>query len=244
MIEQLELEHELELIYRVREGDNVAAETLLKQYLPALKAAQRKAIALDKSEAESATQAAFIEAIWRFDEAKHTRLAGAIKSALLQEVDHETKTKQAFTVPARSLSRYWKILREADNDPSLAADIAEQFGMMRSTWLSINDNVTSTYLPESEGDTDPVYHSLYPERDQPSDFQMATLQRVFERLGDDNDLTDLEMQTLLVHYGVTGINGDKDYEQTAYELGIPKKEAISQCLSGIRKARKRLNVNQ
>lgn len=245
MIEQLELKHELELIYRVREGDNVAAETLLKQYLPALKAAQRKAIALDKSEAESATQAAFMEAVWRFDKAKHNRLAGAIKSALAQEVEHESKTKQTFSIPSRSLSRYWNILRKADNDPRLAADIAEQHGMSRSTWLTINDNVLSTNIPDpSETDNEPVLHPLWDTPSEPTSFQRESVKYVFAKLDDDNDLTPEEVEVLGVHYGLLGVDCSKNYDFSADELGLPKREVIRLHTSAIRKARKRLNVNQ
>lgn len=246
MIEQLEPSFELELISKAKAGDNEATQILLDQYEPALRASMRKTYGtLDRDEARSAAYSALIEAVWKFDPARHNRLATIIKITLTQELEYESKTKQTFTIPERSLSRYWNILRKADGNHNKAADIADQHGMTRSTWLSIHSSVTSTHLPQfSDTEQEPVYHSVFCTAQDPADFQQDTLKTVFEFLEDENDLTPEEIEVLGIHYGLLGVDCQKDYGHTSAELGLPRKEVIRLHTSAINKARRRLNINQ
>jgi len=106
MITQLPLERELELIRLTKAGNSEAARELLEQYEPALKgAAYKYSPYLDQNERDSAIHFGFIEAVFKFDPAKHDRLANVIKYALNDELKYEKGTSEVIRIPDRTAQR-------------------------------------------------------------------------------------------------------------------------------------------
>lgn len=239
---QLEVELEQELIAKAKAGNNEATKTLLEQYGPALKAAKYKAGgSLDHSEAESAVNAAFAEALFRFDPAKHSRLATLIKNLLAQETSYESSTKLAVSIPERTLSRYWNIMRKANMNASKAVKIAPDNGMSTVIFSSIHQANLSESLEHIPYTEEIALESIQPETRVPTTFQRESVKSIFRELEDDNDLTSEEIQVLSVHYGLAGVDTDKSFDFTAEELQIPRGEVIKLHRSAITKARKRLS---
>jgi len=246
MIKQLPVHEEQDLIARTKSGDSEAAEVLLKQYEPAMRAAASSRNGfLDKDETSSATHSAFMEAIHAFNPSKHTRLSAVIKNYLKIELSYENSTAKSLSIPDRTLKRFAQIYNAANRDVTLAAEIAPGNEMTSTTFLHIHNIIYgSTHLPEPDYETDTISRVINT-ADKTSGRRTEFIKIILEEQGNETDLSPEELNVILTHYGFIGNANVKDYKETAYELGIDKNTVKAHHSSALKKARIRLsNINQ
>ncbi|QNJ56542.1 DNA binding protein [Arthrobacter phage Niobe] len=139
---------EREAIAAAKAGDSEATVRLMYAYAPALRSAAGKfsnaggghdAIqTADREDIHAAITTAFFEAVKAFDPDTQTRLAATLNSALRpSELTGVLSGPVAFTVPHRTLSRFYSILRKADGNPFEAVKIAREHHMSPEVFLSV-----------------------------------------------------------------------------------------------------------
>lgn len=142
-------------------GDDDAMVRLAYAYAYALRNAVSKftgpdTSAADREEVRSSAFLGFVEAVHAFDPEAGDRLAGIVGATLARTLREEYMTPSAFTVPDRTLTRFYSILRKADGNPYEAAAQAPQYGMSRETFLAVLSAVRNvSSLDASAPGTDP-----------------------------------------------------------------------------------------
>ena len=137
------LEAEREAIAAAKGGDNTATDKLLRAYAPVL----RSAVAAYLNESSSATYDAdevratallgFVQAVNDFDPETHARLAAIVKKTVVRTLCNEFLTPSSFSVPARTLQRFYGILRAAEGNVFEATALAPKFDMSKETFLAV-----------------------------------------------------------------------------------------------------------
>lgn len=159
-------EAEREAITAAKAGDSEALVRLMYAYAPALRSAAGKFTnagggndafqTADREDIHSALTTAFFEAVKAFDPEAQTRLGAALNTALRpSELTGVLSGPVAFTVPHRTLSRFYSILRKADGNPYEAVKIAREHHMSPEVFLSVLSavrNVTSYDAADSGED--------------------------------------------------------------------------------------------
>lgn len=144
----LALEEERELLAAAQLGDEAAKLRLIVAYAPALR---NGVAALTRTYSAHATHAqpadledirmqaivGVLRAIDAFDPTQHQRLAAIIRDYVRLEVE-ETEAS-LFTVPPRTLRRFFGILREAEGDVAAAAKLAPEREMRPETFAAVLD---------------------------------------------------------------------------------------------------------
>lgn len=152
---------EVALIERAQTGDDDATLTLLHAYGPAIRSAVSRFTKgstpvggsdLDVEDVQAAALTAFLEVVAEHDPALNPRLAGRLVQRLSKRLAEEFTTAAAFTVPERTLSRFYGILRAADGDVEAALEIVTEHGMSREVFLQVLGAVRGT--DSLEGTTD------------------------------------------------------------------------------------------
>ncbi len=140
-----DVDAEREAIELAKEGDETATVALLYAYASAL----RNGVRWFANAAPSAPQAADLEdvrvravlglqeAIRAFDPARHRRLAAIAAGYIADEVASAAEAATAFSVPERTLKRFFGILRKADGNVYEAAALAPQHEMKRETFFAV-----------------------------------------------------------------------------------------------------------
>lgn len=113
-------------------------------------------------EMHSAALFGVMEAIHKFDPAKHHRLAAVVNGELLDSLSTSIVGPVAITVPARSLKRFYHILRTAKGDVVAASALAPQHEMKVETFLNILAAVRTVEpdLNGTEDDADETFSRL------------------------------------------------------------------------------------
>jgi len=151
--EPLDAHEERGLIAAAQLGDSAAVERLVLLYAPALRGGVKvytRALLTtpqrsDLEDVQADAVMALIEAIHAFDPGKHTRLAAIAPSYIRNAVSVSAGTSAtSFTIPERTLKRFFGILRAADGDAELAAGLAPSYEMRRETFLAVLDAVRNT----------------------------------------------------------------------------------------------------
>ena len=143
--ERLELADERHLITLAQAGDETAKLRLMRAYAPALRngvtwftrAVPTIPQTADLEDVRSQAVMGLLEAIDAFDPETHDRLAALAASYIRNAVAVAAGPIAAFTVPERTLKRFFGILRAADGDTVRAADIAPDYEMKRETFLAV-----------------------------------------------------------------------------------------------------------
>jgi DNA-directed RNA polymerase specialized sigma subunit len=143
--ERLELVEERSTIAAAQAGSKEARERLILAYAPALRAAvswyrttvQRGLSPEDIQEARQAALLGLLEAVATFDLEVYERLAAIVAPYIRNQVASLSQATTQFSIPERTLTRFWGILREAGGDANLAADLAPTFEMRRETFLAV-----------------------------------------------------------------------------------------------------------
>lgn len=141
-------EAERNAIAAAKAGDSEATARLMYAYAPALRSAAGKFASAgggndavqpaDREDIHAAITAGFFEAVKAFDPETQTRLAAPLKTALKpSELSGVMSGPVAFTVPHRTLSRFYSILRLAEGNPFEAVKIARDHHMSPEVFLSV-----------------------------------------------------------------------------------------------------------
>jgi len=151
--EQLTLEEERELIRRAKDRDEDAVIGLLYAYGPLL----RKSVgsyryaggAWSENQKHSAAQEdlrsgavlALLEAVQAFDFERWDRLAAILPQMTANELASALVGPVAFSVPSRTLKRFYSILRAAKGNVYEAAALAPSLKMTTDTFLAVHQAV-------------------------------------------------------------------------------------------------------
>ncbi|UDL14648.1 DNA binding protein [Arthrobacter phage KeAlii] len=148
------VEAELEAIAAAKQGDNTATESLLRAYAPAIRnaVASFRSEGADEEELRASALLGFMEAINLFDPEKHNRLSAIVKKTLIHTLGVEYMTPTSFTVPTRTLQRFYGILRKAEGNVYEAAAMAPKFDMSRETFLAVLSAVRNVEALEATQD--------------------------------------------------------------------------------------------
>jgi DNA-directed RNA polymerase specialized sigma subunit len=159
----LSVEEEHAAIAAAKAGDNDAIVSLMYAYAPAL----RNAVAsfagagganaahqtADQEDLRSSATVGFLEAIKEFDPAQHNRLAAVVNGPLRKALANDLTSPVAFTIPHRTLSRFYEILRLADGNPFDGVRIAREHHMSPEVFLAILSAVRNVGSFEVATDT-------------------------------------------------------------------------------------------
>lgn len=151
---------EAALIASAQAGDDGAKMRLVSAYGPALRSAvSRFAKGIDSSDLslddlQSAALVALLELIETHDPAVSPRLAGRVAQHLAAALGEEFTTAAAFTVPSRTLKRFYGILKAADGDVETAEGLAPDHGMTRETFRDVLSAVRGTTSLDAGSDED------------------------------------------------------------------------------------------
>lgn len=157
------IEEERALIADAKAGSEAATVALMYAYAPAMRSALRWFTrsaptvpqATDLEEARARAVVGLLEAVQAFDPAVHTRLAAIATEHIASEVSSLAADAVGFTVPERTLRRFYGILRKADGNVYEAANLAPEYKMRRETFfavLSAVRNVDSYDVEPTEED--------------------------------------------------------------------------------------------
>lgn len=154
-------QEEAETIEAARAGDSDAVLRLATAYGPALRAAVSNfasgvkggrdtggtglgTSAFEVGDVQSTVLVGFMETIREHDPAVSPRLAGTIRRRIARELADLFAETMPFTVPERTLSRFYGILRDAEGDLDAAERIAEERGMTPETFRDVYAAVRAT----------------------------------------------------------------------------------------------------
>lgn len=149
----LSQDEERETIHAAQQGDEVAKVKLLYAYAPALRnAVARYREVLGADDARSAAVLALLAEVQSFDAEKYDRLAAVIAPALTNELGELVAVSAAVTVPHRTRTRFFGILRRADNDVHAAALLAPRYEMSRETFYAVLEAINAESLDAPAGE--------------------------------------------------------------------------------------------
>lgn len=238
-------EEEVATIAKAKAGDEQAVIDLMYAYTFALNNAlgkfrkagggNRGSFGDSVEERRSLAVMGFMEAIHAFDAEKHGRLAAIIGVHLVQEIGGMVGTI-AFTVPQRTLTRFFSILRMADGDLIEGAKLAPEYSMTSETFTAVADacRTTSHGLPT---DGDPSWENgaspLWSRADKEEDdiLVMAAFGAV----------DDLEGEVVSLAYGFDDYDPVSDAE-VAHRMGLSRPKVQRVRASALVKMREALGV--
>ncbi|WP_229398117.1 hypothetical protein [Micromonospora okii] len=136
---------EVETIAAARDGDADAYLRLTSAYVPHLRravAAFTRVLPLD--DARQAAWVGLMSAVKAFDPARSSRLVSILRQHMHAELTAAAALAgTGFTVPPRTVERFFGILAAADGDPARAADLAPSYAMTRETFFAVLAAVTA-----------------------------------------------------------------------------------------------------
>lgn len=141
---RLSLEEERVALAAAQLGDSEATLALVLAYAAALRNgvswyrhAAPEAQPADIEDAKSQAVLGLLEAIKAFDGTRHERLAATVVQYVRNALAVSAATATSFTVPERTLKRFFAILREAAGNVYTAAALAPSFEMTTETFLAV-----------------------------------------------------------------------------------------------------------
>jgi DNA-directed RNA polymerase specialized sigma subunit len=152
--EQLTLEAERELIRRAKDHDEEAVIGLLYAYGPLLRksvgryryaggvwAENQSSSSASQEDLRSGAVLALLEAVEAFDFERWDRLAAILPQITADELATALVGPVAFSVPSRTLKRFYSILRAAKGNVYEAAALAPSLKMTTDTFLAVHQAV-------------------------------------------------------------------------------------------------------
>jgi DNA-directed RNA polymerase specialized sigma subunit len=250
---RLPLAEERAAIAEAKAGDGDALVKLMYAYAYSLRTAvawYTRALPTveQRTGAEDARMEAvsgFMEAIHAFDPDKYDRLAAIAYKKIEEAVASSAWTVTGFTVPTRSLTRFFGILRQADGNVYEAASIAPQFDMKRETFLAILSAVRDVDGLDSlqpVGEDDGASYELQAEA-------ISGVVRTAEEVVEDAILVeaafaavdDLETDVVRLAYGFADYDPQPDAE-IGHRLGLSRPKTQRVRSSALGKMRTALGV--
>lgn len=142
---RLEVEEERMLLAAAQLGDEDAKISLLYAYATALRngvASYTRAMSAagESGDLEDVRQSAVmgaLEAIQAFDASKHVRLAAIVSKYVANAVSAHSQEASGFSIPERTMKRFFGILRLADGNVFEAARLAPEHEMTQETFLAV-----------------------------------------------------------------------------------------------------------
>ncbi|CCQ44285.1 RNA polymerase sigma factor, sigma-70 family protein [Pseudarthrobacter siccitolerans] len=242
------VEAEREAIAAAKQGDNAAMESLLRAYAFAIKSAVSRfraegaSATADEEDLRSSALLGFVEAVNTFDPDKHERLAAVVKNVLARTLREEYMTPTAFSVPDRTLTRFYGILRKAEGNVYEAAALAPQFDMSRETFFAVLSAVRNVDTLDGAPNSDDELHGDLTASARPlwdgaaSDAEDAILiATAFEAVND------LEEEVCRLAYGFTEYEPVPDAE-IGHRLGLSRQKTQRTRSSALGKMRQALAV--
>lgn len=241
------VEAELEAIAAAKNGDNDATDKLLRAYAPVLRSAvgqylnESAGAAYDADEVRSTALLGFVQAIKDFDAEKHARLSAIVRKTVIRTLSNEFMTTSSFSIPARTLQRFYGILRAAEGNVFEATALAPKFDMSKETFLAVLSAVRNVDSldgapADDEGHADAI-ESARPLWDgTATDAEDAVLVATAFRAVDD-----LEEDVCRMSYGFTDYEPLPDAE-IGHKLGLSRQKTQRTRSSALGKMRSALGV--
>lgn len=221
---------EPDLIASARANNVDALVALIRGYGPAIRKAAKMVPHLDDEEVASAVLEAVAEALADAE----ASLAPHLPRALREAFTEASRGSQAYSIPARTLSRYFSILRKAEGDPGKALSICAEHHMTRETFMAVTEALV-TAEPVLAPDGEVLWHVTTPEPledEATSELLAACWQAV------DSD-EELILQSL---YGFLSYGAPRTPEETSYYTGIPKRDVVKLKRTGLTAMREALGL--
>lgn len=142
----LEEAEELRLIMESQTGNETAMLRLIEVYTPLIERVARSHSHGDNYEdALQESHAAFIKVVYDHDLNRGHRLYTYIGARLGHELAEAISTyENSWGIPPRTIKLYYQILRAADDDPHVGAEIARDYQMNPLTFTTIHDMLSNT----------------------------------------------------------------------------------------------------
>lgn len=155
--EPLSLIGEADLIEQAQAGDQDAMLDLMRQYAPVLRRLRGVYTELIGAEdTEQELMLAFMDMVQTHDSERSPRLAGRINERLSFALSEAAATMASgFTIPRRTMERFIGIMKRAEQNVSVAREIAPDYGMSRETFdavLRANRTDSSAAMSTTEED--------------------------------------------------------------------------------------------
>lgn len=249
-VPKLTEEQEHEAITGALAGESEPTTLLLAAYAPALKAAIKKAPwTADKEELQSAVLMGFMVALNAFDPDKHRRLAATLKDSVLAEVSGISDSASGFTIPQRTLSRFFHILRAANGNVYDALAIVSDHSMTTETFLTIYAalrDVSSIDERLDAGDIDGAWKLI----DGPlqasgeiNEGDLELIKMIFEERDDEHDLNRRELEVVTTTYGFNDYSSQTKTDDEVAEIrGLTRSTTKRVRTSALNKCRGRLGI--
>lgn len=153
-------DEERAIIRASRSSDEAARERLIRAYLPALRNALRRlnltavrhGAKVEDDDARQAAVLGLFEAAAAFDPDRHPTLAGIAPRYITGALSALTDTVFGYAVPERTRERYAQVMRAADGDPELAAELAPAHNLAAETFREIHLSYAVTGAYDGERD--------------------------------------------------------------------------------------------
>lgn len=132
-------------IAAAQHGDADARERLILAYAPAVRAAvaqwsgtsRETPTGIDVDDLRQLALLGVLEAIQEFDTAEGDRLAGTVSRVIHRQISAQGSSASQFSIPDRTLTRFFGILRAAGGDVTEAVRIAPEHEMSVATFMSV-----------------------------------------------------------------------------------------------------------
>lgn len=236
------------LIEAAKAGDEEAQTRLIIAYGPALRSAVKrfmKRLPVEErggkeDDAQMEALAAFMEVLHQHDPEKNPRLAGRLASRLVAALANAAQMDAVMTIPERTLSRFYGILRAAEGDLETASEMAPSMGMSIHVFNDIravvHDATTLTVDDDEDGDrflAQPLHSNLYTAYDEVEDHVIIDM--AFKAVDDE------EARIVELAYGFTEYEPVPDAE-VGHRLGLTRPTVQRKRGKAIEKMREALGV--
>lgn len=157
---RLTVEEEREALALAQAGDENAKLRVILAYAAALRSgvtqyARAVAGSPTRVEPEDARQEVvlgLLEAIENFDPERHERLAAIVSGYIAKAITRLAPTASGFSIPARTLTRFFGILRKANGDAAEGERLAPDNAMTAETFRAVLDAVRNVSALEAVQD--------------------------------------------------------------------------------------------
>lgn len=243
--EDLPAAYEPDLIMSAKGGNDTALVKLMYAYGPALRSAYYTYTSVDLDERQGACVTGFFEALYAYDPAKGMRLAATLPYALQEALSVASGNTNVFHVPARTLRRFFGLLKDAGGDVKLALRSCDGRGMTRSTFLLIHQAVQTPELLATLVSMDDEDRANYMEANAVS----ITLSEPVD--DQDEDLLEVafaavetdEEQVIRYAYGFETYGDPQTDDEVGHHIGLGRMTVNRKRNSGLKKMRDALGVD-
>ncbi len=244
------VEEERELLQAAQSGDEAAKIEILFAYAPALRngltwftRAQASAPqAADLDDVRQSAVMGLLEAIVAFQPDTHNRLAAIASKYITNAVSVHSQDASGFTIPERTMKRFFGILRLAEGNVGEAVKLAPQHEMKAETFLAVLQavrNVDGLEALQGDGDSSGSGHEVACSSifgDSVADAEDAVLVEVAFSAVDD-----LETDVCRLSYGFADYDPVSDAE-VGHRLGLSRAKAQRVRAGALGKMRQALGV--